>query len=240
MPESGDSVFIAGSNGQLGHDLQLLLSPRYSVTAADLPDLDITNPDSISRVLDPAAPGTIINAAAYTQVDRCETDRETARQVNAQGPYLLATYAATYQRRLVHISTDYVFDGTRAVPQSYRETDEPAPVTAYGQTKLAGEEAVRTATDNHVILRTAWLYGINGNNFLKTMLRLALQDPARIVKVVNDQHGCPTWSFRLAQQIEALLATDAAGTFHATGEGHCTWYELARTFLQAMDVPFAL
>ncbi len=123
------------------------------------------------------------------------------------------------------------------MPDAYTEEDDPAPISYYGVTKLAAEEAIRGITDNHIILRTAWLYGIRGQNFLKTMLNLALKDPQREIKLVNDQFGSPTWSYRLALQIEKLMEAGENGTFHATSEGYCTWYELATCFLGMMGLP---
>jgi len=123
------------------------------------------------------------------------------------------------------------------VPQPYQEEDEPGPISYYGKTKLQGEIAVKETTPNHMIVRTAWLYGINGPNILKTFLRLAMENPDKEIKVVNDQFGSPTWSYRLALQIAKLIEARALGTYHATSEGYCTWYDLAQYFLQEMDVP---
>ncbi|NQU13509.1 MAG: sugar nucleotide-binding protein, partial [Desulfobacteraceae bacterium] len=125
----------------------------------------------------------------------------------------------------------------KRVPEPYTETDDANPISYYGVTKYEAERAIRSRTDNHVILRTAWLYGIRGHNFLKTMLSLALKNPEREIKVVNDQFGSPTWSFRLALQIEKLMDVEGRGTYHATSQGYCTWYELATHFLDKMDVP---
>jgi len=140
----------------------------------------------------------------------------------------------------VHISTDYVFDGQKPITDYYVEDDDPRPLSVYGKTKLAGEKAVSDETEHHIILRTAWLYGIQGHNFLKTMLKLTRANPSREFKVVNDQFGSPTWSYRLALQIEKLVEKGARGIYHATAEGVCTWYELADYFLNKMDVPHCL
>ena len=160
--------------------------------------------------------------------------------VNATGPELLARQCAAHGARLVQISTDYVFDGNRPAPAFYTEADTPNPLSMYGRSKQAGDDAVQAYADNFLILRTAWLYGIGNRNFLKTMLRLALADPERTIRVVNDQHGSLTWSWRLARQIERLLDSDLRGIVHATAEGHSTWYEGARFFLDAMDVPYSM
>lgn len=230
-------VFVAGCRGQLGHDAMQVFPPAYRVAGADLPELDITAPASVVATLGSAAPQAILNCAAYTAVDRAEQDRDAARRVNVDGPRLLAQYTESHGAWLVHVSTDYVFDGVRPTPEPYTEQDRPRPGTHYGLTKLEGELAVRNTTARYFIVRTAWLYGANGNNFLKTMLRLALANPAKPIRVVHDQHGCPTWSYRLAEQIRELLARGEPGIYHATGDGHCTWFELAREFLRLMQVP---
>ncbi|MCE9613394.1 MAG: dTDP-4-dehydrorhamnose reductase [Lentisphaerae bacterium] len=230
-------VFVAGCRGQLGHDALAVLPPEYVVTGMDLPELDITSPESVVRVLGASDAGTVLNCAAYTNVDRSESDVDNARRVNADGPRLLAKYAESHGALLVHVSTDYVFDGERPAPEPYTEADRPRPQGVYGLTKLEGELAIRGTTERYIIVRTAWLYGAHGNNFLKTMLRLALANPEKPIRVVNDQHGCPTWSERLARQIKVLIARGQPGLYHATGEGHCTWFELASAFLRLMNIP---
>lgn len=237
MSNERPRLFVAGCNGQLGHDAMDVLASDYTLKGMDLPELDITDTSSLSRHLDAFSPCVILNGAAFTNVDACESDRTVAQRVNATGPRLLAEYAAERGVRLVHISTDYVFDGLRPPPAPYVEADAPAPRTQYGQTKLDGEEAVRGSRADAAILRTAWLYGMNGRNFLKTILRVALQNPERPLKVVDDQHGTPTWSYRLALQIQALLRNWRPGLYHATGEAHCTWYDFAKRFLERIDVP---
>ncbi len=227
-------ILIAGNKGQLGFDCFQLWRDHHALRAADLPELDITRAESVARICDEFQPEIIVNCAAFTKVDACETDKATAWAVNADGPRRLAEYAARTNARLVHISTDYVFDGARPPPQPYTEADPPNPVSYYGISKLAGEIAVRETLADHAILRTAWLYGINGNNFLRAILRQSVKKDRPALKVVNDQHGALTWSFRLAQQIDALLQQWRPGTYHATAEGHGTWYDCARCFLQLM------
>lgn len=231
------AVFVAGCRGQLGHDALAVLPPEYAVTGADLPDLDITDANSVVSVLGNSQAATILNCAAYTNVDRSESDVATARRVNADGPRLLAKYVEAHEALLVHVSTDYVFDGERPIPEPYTEADRPRPQGAYGLTKLEGELAIRGTTERYMIVRTAWLYGVHGNNFLKTMLRLALSNPDKPIRVVNDQFGCPTWSERLARQLKVLIARGQPGLYHATGDGHCSWFDLASAFLRLMDVP---
>jgi dTDP-4-dehydrorhamnose reductase len=169
-------------------------------------------------------------------VDDCETEKELARKVNVSGPQNLAAGVDRIDGLLIHISTDYVFDGKKKIPEPYSETDDPSPASYYGRTKWEGEMAVRNTTDRHIIMRTAWLYGAGGHNFLKTILRLALTAPTPELKVVNDQFGSPTWSYRLALQIGALIKSTGRGTYHATAESYGTWYELADYFLTKINV----
>lgn len=231
-------VLITGSRGQLAHDcLGTLAGSDRVVAGADLPELDIANPESVRHWTTEFKPDIVLNCAAYTRVDDSETNRAAAWRANAEGPACLAEAAKSAGALLVHISTDYVFDGRRPPPQPYIETDPPAPLGVYGGSKLAGEEAIRRSGARHVILRTAWLYGLHGHNFLKTMLRLAVKEPSRVLRVVNDQHGCPTWSRRLAQQIGVFIDRGGEGIYHAVSLGHCTWYELAAGFLERMGVP---
>ena len=233
-------IVIIGAGGQLGTDCGKLLSDKHQVVSCDLPQVDIGDPESVADLLAQTHPQVIINCAAYTAVDACESNQELSWRINAEGPGHLAREAARLRARLIHVSTDYVFDGTRPAPQPYFEDDLPNPLSQYGRSKLAGEKAVVNNCSDYVILRTAWLYGATGKNFLKTMARLALADPARQLKVVDDQHGSLTWSRTLARQIELLLGGAVTGIVHATSEGHANWYEVARTFLSALDLPFAM
>lgn len=229
-------IIITGAHGQLGHDCQRVFGDRYQITPVDLPDLDITRREQVDKMVKSIRPDIIINCAAHTGVDACETEEELAWEVNVSGPRHLAESADRWGGKLIHISTDYVFGGQKPIPGSYLEDDEPTPVSVYGKTKLEGEKAVSRATEDHIILRTAWLYGINGGNFLKTMLRLVRKSPSREVRVVNDQFGSPTWSYRLAIQIEKLVELDVRGTYHATAEGVCTWYDFAGAFLEGIRI----
>ncbi len=233
-------IAIIGTNGQLGSDCAALLGTTHETIGCDIPLVDITNPDSIGPFLTDVNPDVIINCAAYTAVDGCEEEVSLAWKVNAEGPGHLAKAAAELGSRLIHVSTDYVFDGNRTVPQPYLETDEPNPLSQYGKSKLAGEEAVLAHKKDAVILRTAWLYSATGKNFLKTMLKLAVVDPNRELKVVNDQFGSLTWSFTLALQIEKLLDSGLTGIMHTTAEGYSSWYEAARYFLDTMEVPYSM
>lgn len=234
------NILITGANGQLGKDCTQLLSSRHTVTCCDIQRIDITDPNQVAEIFEQCKPDAVINCAAYTAVDACEKNQQLCMAVNATGPENLARQCKNHSCRLLQISTDYVFDGNRPAPNPYTETDAPNPLSMYGRSKLAGDLAVQGITDNHLIIRTAWLYGIGNKNFLKTMLRLAISDPTRTIRVVNDQYGSLTWSWSLARQIEQLLDSSLTGVVHATAEGHSTWYEGACFFLQAMDVPYSM
>lgn len=230
-------IIILGGKGQLGSDCTKVLKEIHDVMSVDLDELDITDISQVEAAAGNFGADVIVNCAAFTRVDDCETEKELACKVNVEGPGNLAVAAKNQGAQLIHISTDYVFDGRKKVPEAYTEKDDPDPISYYGVTKLAAEEAIRRTIENHIILRTAWLYGIRGQNFLKTMLTLALKDPQREIKIVNDQFGSPTWSYRLALQIAKLIESRGHGTYHATSEGYCTWYKLATYFLGKMGVP---
>lgn len=229
-------ILVTGGWGQLGWDCREVFLPKHEVLALDLPNLDITDAASVDGVLNLWKPDAIVNCAAYTAVDRAESDVAKAWRVNREGPALLASRAAAHNILLVHISTDYVFDGLRPVPQPYVETDKPNPTSVYGKSKLAGEREIQERDPRHAILRTAWLYGSHGYNFLKTILRRAVNEPQKGLRVVNDQFGTPTWSRQLAKQILAVLEADATGLFHASGEGYCSWFDFAKEFISAMKL----
>jgi dTDP-4-dehydrorhamnose reductase len=232
-------ILIVGSNGQLGHDC-LEVFKENNVIGLDLPEIDITSLESLCSVININKPDVIVNCAAYTNVDAAENDEENAWKVNALGPKNLAKICNEKKIFLLHISTDYVFAGNRSLPEASIESDATAPVSVYGTTKLEGENAVAAETSDYAILRTAWLYGIHGKNFLKTMLRLAEEDSERVIRVVSDQYGSPTFSRTLAKQIKEVVEYRATGIFHAAGEGYCSWYDLAKTFLEQYGIPFKM
>ena len=231
-------IFIAGGKGQLGMDCVRVLREAHEILAIDLDELDITRLADLEALVKKFMPDVIINCAAYTHVDNCEIERDLAWKVNVKGTENLLTCSENQGGRLIHISTDYVFDGSKKIPEPYVEKDTPNPVSYYGKTKYESEKVVLNGADRHVILRPAWMYGVNGHNFLKTMLRLALNHPENEIRVVNDQYGSPTWSYALALQIRQVMDTDVGGIYHATSEGYCTWFELAKYFLNKMQVPY--
>ena len=217
-------IALIGAAGMLGRDVMDVMAAHHPMHPYPKAALDITDADQVVQAMEKLQPDAVINCAAFTNVDGCETAPDTAMRVNGDGAKNLAVAADKVGARLLHISTDYVFDGTAKVP--YVESDPVAPVTEYGKSKLAGEEAVRGACDRHFIMRTAWLYGAHGNNFVATMLKLAAEKDQ--LTVVDDQVGSPTWTRDLAQAIRQLIETDAFGTYHATNGGQCSWYGFAR------------
>lgn len=213
-------VIITGANGQLGRAVnqQYAGSGEYELINTDVGELDITNIDKVMEFVRDVKPYAIVNCAAYTAVDACEKEEDLAFRINAIGPRNLSIAATETGARMMHVSTDYVFDGNGTRP--YLETDPTGPQGAYGRTKLAGENFVREFSNRHYIIRTAWLYG-DGKNFVKTMLRLSETNDK--VRVVRDQVGSPTSADELAKAIVYLLPTENYGLFHGTCEGDCSW-----------------
>lgn len=230
-------IAVTGAGGQLGTDcLEVLARAGHAVSGFDLPECDIAEAEHVAAMMLAVTPQAIVNCAAFTDVDGCEAQPDLARRANAEGPRVLARAAAAGGAWLVHLSTDYVFDGVRPAPAPYVETDAAGPVSCYGRTKLEGERAVAAAGGGHTILRTAWLYGRRGRNFPKAILRRALERPGEPLRVVNDQFGSPTWSRRLAEQIAAVIDRPPPGICHATAEGCCSWFDFAARFLTAMGI----
>jgi dTDP-4-dehydrorhamnose reductase len=225
-------VLITGSKGQLGLEVssQMKFKKNVELHLTDIDELDISRVDDVITEVRRIDPDLIINCAAYTAVDDCETNQEIAFKINAIGPRNLSIAALEVNARLVHISTDYVFNG-RAISDNrgnirpYNEFDCPDPQTIYGKSKHQGERFVQNITPYHYILRTAWLYG-DGKNFVRTMLDLSKSKDA--IRVVNDQYGTPTSTRELTRAILSLVDTDNYGLFHATCEGSCTWYEFTK------------
>ena len=218
-------IIVTGCNGQLGRAVNLFFKDNKDISFVntDVGELDITNIDKVMELAREVQPYAIINCAAHTGVDACETEYDKAFKINAIGPRNLSIAARETGAKLMHISTDYVFDGKGTRP--YVETDATNPQGAYGSTKLAGENFVKDFAYRYFILRTAWLYG-DGKNFAKTMLRLS--ETNEKVRVVGDQFGSPTSASELTKAINALLFTENYGMFHATCEGSCSWAEFAR------------
>lgn len=223
-------ILVVGAYGMLGREVVAAARVAgHDTEARDVDTLDITDPLALGAILEDLAPDAIVNCAAYTDVDGAERDEARALRVNGEGAGNLARAAAALGARIVHVSTDYVFPGDGDRP--YVESDPTGPRSAYGRTKLAGELAVTAAGPHHAIARTAWLFGIHGRNFVDTMLRLGSE--REVVRVVDDQVGCPTWAGHLAPALVTLAASSATGLFHAAGGGACSWFDLAREALAA-------
>jgi dTDP-4-dehydrorhamnose reductase len=227
-------ILLLGKNGQVGWELQRSLAILGDVVALDRASTDhcgdLTRLDSLAQTIRELSPDVIVNAAAYTAVDKAESDGDTARIVNAAAPGVLASEAEKLGAWLVHYSTDYVFDGSGARP--WIETDRPSPLSAYGRTKLEGERLIAASCSRHLILRTSWVYGARGGNFVKTMLRLAQEREA--LTVIDDQHGAPTSAELLAdvtalalRQLAGERGCEHAGIYHLAAEGETTWHGYA-------------
>ncbi|OZI56405.1 dTDP-4-dehydrorhamnose reductase [Bordetella genomosp. 4] len=233
-------ILIIGKNGQVGHALQGSLAPLGELVAVDRQDCDLAKPATIQATLEAHRPDIIVNAAAYTAVDRAEAEPELAMQINGTGPELLAKAASASGALLVHYSTDYVFNGHK--PAAYVESDEVAPQSSYGRSKLAGEQGIVRHLPQHLILRTSWVHSEHGGNFIKTILRIAQNQEQ--LNIVADQVGAPTSAALIADITAQLIAryqqsikTNTAGEFpygcyHLTAAGHTSWYEYARLLVR--------
>jgi dTDP-4-dehydrorhamnose reductase len=233
-------ILLTGKTGQIGAELAILLPHLGEVIAPDRHEMNLANPTDISRVIREVRPHLVVNAAAYTAVDQAEKEEAIARAINAEAPAQMAEEAKKVGAGIVHYSTDYVFDGSRNFP--YQESETPNPVSVYGKTKFAGEQAIRDTGLPHLILRTAWVYATRGRNFLLTILRLASQQEE--LRIVRDQIGAPTWCREIARGTVSILErslrvrgtqlslSENTGTYHMTAEGATSWYEFACTILE--------
>ena len=221
-------VLILGARGMLGRDLVPIASVKNHVSGRDVDDFDIADQERVQQELIALRPQVVINAAGYTDVDGCESKRELAFSVNAEGARNIALGCATLGAKMIHLSTDYVFDGSSRVP--YREEDLPHPLNVYGSSKLQGERYIQEILENYLIIRTEWLYGRHGKNFVDTILRNATQQEE--LRVVDDQRGAPTFTKDLSSAIDRLIGIDARGILHVTNSGSCTWCEFARQILR--------
>jgi dTDP-4-dehydrorhamnose reductase len=217
-----EKTLLFGASGMLGHALKDVFPHAVFLSRKDA---DITNQDSVREIIGRHHPATVINAAAYTDVDGCEDNREYAFAVNGRSPGIIAAACAETGATFVHYSTDYIFDGTS---MEYREGDCPNPVNVYGQSKLMGETCIQENSDDYRIIRTSWLYGSHGKNFVDTVLALSKQMP--VVRVVDDQRGKPTYTVDLAQKTTEILS-GKPGMYHITNDGVCSWYEFAQAFI---------
>jgi dTDP-4-dehydrorhamnose reductase len=225
-------VLIVGSLGMLGHDLLKVFVKGYEVIGVDKDEIDITRQGATLSMVKEMAPTVVINAAGFTDVDGCEKKMRKAFAVNGEGARNLAKGCRDIGAKLVYISTDYVFDGEKKTP--YRENDPPNPLNIYGESKLMGERYVEDLLDDFLIVRTQWLYGRHGRNFVETILALAGERSQ--IEVVHDQEGSPTNTADLSKAIAALVRKDLKGTFHVSNRGHCSWYDFALESVRLVGV----
>lgn len=228
-----DKILITGITGQVGDELMRQLAPLGEVIGLSRQQLDLTQPKQIQELLNLYQPTIIVNAAAYTAVDKAESEDQIAYQINQYAPQVMAQWAVQHDALLIHYSTDYVFDGTKT--GAYLESDMANPQSVYGHSKYLGEEAIRHSQAKHFIFRTSWVYGVHGHNFIKTILRLA--NEREQLRIVADQHGAPTSAMLIAKITAQLIqsyrqATLAYGTYHLSGAGCTTWYDYACFIVQ--------
>jgi len=229
-------ILLTGSSGQLGSECKEVLKDDYEIISPNKEELDITSWDKVIMSIDQLSPDIILNCAAFTNVDECEKEKKLAERINVEGPRNLAQGAARYDKIIVHISSDLIFNGRKRLPQPYFEDDPMSPLSRYGLTKMESEMAVKQNTPHYIIIRAGWIYGVRGDSFLKQILQLAMKKDQKSIYVVNDQIGSPTWSYRLAQQIKVLIDNRKEGVYHATSEGYCSRYEWAKYFLEKMEI----
>jgi dTDP-4-dehydrorhamnose reductase len=236
-------ILVTGKTGQVGYELVRSLQPLGEVIGVDRSVMDLADLDQVRDVIRGIKPDLIVNPAAYTAVDKAESEPELAMRINGLAPGVMAEEAARLGAGLVHFSTDYVFDGTK--PEPYVETDMPCPINVYGESKLAGEHAIAATGVSHLIFRTSWVYGMRGKNFLLTMMRLAAERDT--LNIVADQHGAPTWSRTIADSTAFIMAQAAAsddvanwwnrngGVYHLTAQGSTNWFGFAQALLEASE-----
>lgn len=218
-------VLVTGINGQLGHDVMRELEKRgHEAVGVDIEEMDITDAACVRRVMTRTVPEAVIHCSAYTAVDRAEEEVELCRRVNAEGTKNVAEVCAELDCKLLYLSTDYIFSGEGERP--WEPGDEPDPLNVYGLTKYEGEQEIKSRINKFFIVRISWVFGVNGNNFIKTMLRLGRENGA--VRVVDDQIGSPTYTYDLAVLLVDMIETEKYGEYHATNEGVCSWYEFAK------------
>ena len=231
------TVLVTGAEGQLGSDLVLLLVlSGYKVFGMGKSELDITNEEEVNKVVSFLKPEIIIHCAAYTQVDNAESDSDTVFLINGIGTRNIAIAAESNRSKLIYISTDYVFDGCSTT--AYHEFSPVSPINIYGTSKLAGEMMVRDFHSKFFIVRTSWVFGVNGNNFVKTMLQLSKEREQ--LKVVHDQIGCPTYTVDLSKCIIQLMETNKYGIYHVSNSGSCSWFDFAKEIFKQTNISIKL
>lgn len=233
-------IVVSGSNGLLGSECAKIFNKEFQVVCPDKHDFDITVWDKVIDNLDRFEPDVVLNCAGITDMQECENDEPIVRKVNVEGPRNLAQASARFGCRMVQVSCGYVFDGLKPAPQPYFEDDPPNPLMEFGRIKLESEMAIRSNSPDYIILRSMWLYGLNGNDFIKWLLSRVLRDPTTVLKIPKDQFGAPTWVYRLSLQIQELLLRDARGTLHATAEGWVSRFDYAQYVLDKLGIEAAI
>jgi len=224
-------ILVTGKNGQVGWELQRALAPLGQIFSLDVEDMDLSRPDSIRSIVREIAPHIIVNPAAHTAVDKAESEPDLAMAINGTAPGVFAEEAKKLDALVIHYSTDYVFNGSKTSP--YVESDTPDPQSVYGKTKLAGELAIIASGCKHIILRTSWVYGVHGGNFVKTILRLAKE--RNELRIVADQYGAPTWARLLAESTAQIIphyTEDKSGVYHLTSSGRINWHQFAEEIVR--------
>ena len=220
----------------LGSECARIFSADHEVIAPSSSEMDIISWDGVIDNLQEVSPDVVLNCAGFTDVDACETEDFKVRKNNVEGPRNLAQCCARFECKFIHISSGYIFDGQKPIPQPYFEDDSPNPLSAYGRSKVESETAVRENSPNYVIIRSAWLYSYNGSNFIKSLINQAVNNKPEGLKMADDQYGSPTWAYRLALQIREIMRVEGAGTYHVTAEGYCSPFEYAVYILKKLGL----
>jgi dTDP-4-dehydrorhamnose reductase len=228
-------ILILGSGGMLGSECKDVLGQDHDVISPDKKEMNIISWDGVIQNFQEISPDVVLNCAGFTDIEDCETEDFAVRKINIEGPRNLAQGSARFECKLIHMSCGDIFDGRKMMPQPYFEDDTSNPISAYGKSKVDSEVAIRENSPNYIIVRGSWLYGINGRNFVKSILEQAVRKP-KIIRVAEDRFGSPTWTYRLALQIRELLDKDGRGTYHATAEGYCSQLEYARHIVHKLGI----
>ncbi len=231
-------ILLLGSTGMLGSDCKQVLERENEILAPDRNTLDIVSWDNVIETMQAVSPETVINCAGMTSFDECENEELSVRKINVEGPRNLAQGCARFDCKLIHISSYCVYNGLKSIPQPYFEDDTVDPLSGYGSSKVYSETAVRENASRYIIVRTGWLYGINGDNFITDLLLKAFQGGRKkqTIYVEEDQYGSPTWTYRLAYQLREMLSEHVHGTYHATSEGYCSLLGFAEAVLNKLNV----
>lgn len=225
-------IILLGSNGQLGWEFKQFLKDKVELFSFTHKELDILDLNSLERNFQEIHPDIVINCAAYTNVDKAEEEQELAYNINAIGAKNVSLASYKVNAKVIYFSTDYVFDGKKGSP--YTELDEPNPISIYGKSKLSGEQFTKESNPSHLILRITWLYGINGNNFIKTAIKLAKS--GKLLRVVNDQYGTPTYTLDVVKQTWKLIQNGKTGLYHSSNNGEATWFEFAKEIISCLNL----